>query len=164
MLIRMAPEVRSRLERAAKLDRVSLSAAAEAHLNYALRGAAQTDKQTRALCFLIGRLAIFARGLEAKGDHEFDWRGNRFDFEMFRAAILELLDHVTPAGPVGDSPYPRETTPEEAGHTLASLAIGLLRSPDQLLPHGERYEKPVGSLYYAFPQAARDLGLTGEDK
>lgn len=162
MLIRMAPDVRARLERAAELSEQSLSAAAEELLNYALRSAAQPDQQTRALCFLVASITAFARALEAKkSGHEFDWHGSRFDFEAFKHALIEILDHVAPAGSAESSPYAREATPEQAGHTLASMVVGLLRSPDQLLAYGEAHQKPVGSLYYGFPQAARALGLRG---
>jgi hypothetical protein len=162
MLVRMAPDVRARLERAAGLSGQSLSAAAEEHLNYALRSAAPLDKQTRALCFLIGSVTLFGRGLGE--ERAFNWRERRFDFEALKCAVMEVLDRLAPAGPVGDSPYPKEATPEAAGHTLASMAIGMLHAPDQLLAVGERQQKPMGSLYYAFPQAARDLGVTGENK
>src|SRR5262249_29885841 len=73
MLIRVRPEVRRRLERSAKRARRTLSAEAERHLADVLRVAPPADEPTRALCFLINAAVKFARGIEVKDGHKFNW-------------------------------------------------------------------------------------------
>src|SRR5262249_10909348 len=150
MLIRVHPEVRRHLEHSAKRTRRTLSAEAEQHLADALRLAPPADEPTRALGFLINAAVKFARGIEAKDGHEFNWRTSRFDFEALKAAVLEISDWLGPAGTPEESPYPREATPGQAGHTIASVAIGLLQSPNELHALGERRQATRGALFYSF--------------
>jgi hypothetical protein len=164
MLVRVAPEVRASLAREAKLGRRSLSAVAEAHLADAIRAAGPADKQTRALCYLITAMVKFAAGFDTTGDHRFSWRTNRFDFEAFKLALMQILDWLAPAGAVGKSHYPRDETPEQVGQRLYAVITDFLPLHEQLLDEARARGAPPGSLYYAFPQAARDLGLTGENK
>ena len=181
MLIRVDPEVRVRLEREAKSSRTTLSRTTEGYLDYALKAATPADRPTRGLCYLIERMTIYARGLgfsstadaDAAIDHDvtevasivthnFSWRTNRFDFEAFKSAVMQLLDGVAPPGIVGVSPYPKYATPEEVARTLVTL----VNIPEfALLSHAEGEKKPSGSLYYGQAQALRDLDLThGENK
>jgi hypothetical protein len=165
MLVRVAPEVRARLERDAKRAGRSLSFVAEWHLSDAFRADSTLDKDpTRALYFLIKKLVAGARAEDTKNDHEFNWRTNRFDFEVFRSAVTQLLEWLTPADPIGENPYRNEESPEQMGHRIFDVMRSFLVSHRQLSEMAEVGGKPSKSFYYAFPQAARDLGLTGENK
>jgi hypothetical protein len=167
MLVRVSPEVRERLDRdARRAGSKSLSSYVERQLADALRVVAPADKQTRALCYLITGAVECGRAIERAGEPEFSWRGNRFDFEALKSAVIRILDGLAPAGTVESSRYPGEPTPEDMGRTMAMVPLSLLRMDKSILyAHGDRYGKERGSLFYAYPQAARDLDLTtGEDK
>jgi hypothetical protein len=125
------------------------------------------DKPTRALCYLIERMTIYARGLRVsdtgnaeQGVYGFNWRADPFDFAAFKAAVIQLLDRLAPEGAVGSSPYPGYSTPEDAARTL----VAMINIPaDTLHAHAEAVRKPSGSLYYGQARAWRDLQM-GEDK
>jgi hypothetical protein len=164
MLVRVAPEVRARLERDAKRANRSLSSEVELRLD-AIGAAPRADTHTRALCYLIAQAAKIAQTLERTAAPEFSWRDNRFDFEAFKCAVTQILDRLAPAGEVGSSRYPIGQTPEEIGRTAAQLVFALLRSPDTLHAMAEQRGARRGSLLNVYPQAARDLGLsTGDEK
>src|SRR5262245_2030676 len=163
MLVRVDPEVRARLERDAKRAGRSLSFEVELQLD-AISAAPRADTHTRALCYLIAQVAKIAQTLEREAAApQFSWRDNRFDFEAFKCAITQVLDRLAPNGEVGSSRYPTEQTPEELGRTAAALVFALLMSPDTLLAKAERGGARRGSLLYAYPQVARDLGLSKGD-
>jgi TraY domain len=158
---RIAPDVRRRLERDARRNGRSLSHEIEVRLTDSIREAPAADVQTRALCYLISQVAEIGRvvGLERSSGSEFNWRTNRFDFEAFRAAIAHLLDRLAPTGEIEASRYPLFETSEAMGRSIGSHAMAYLSSSDSLLKRAEGRGAPTGSLLYAFPQAARDLGF-----
>jgi hypothetical protein len=162
MLVRVSPEIRTRLERDAKRAGRSLSHEAEVHLADALRASQRADKQTQALSYLIAQMVLFAQTVErAAGPPEFSWRDDRFDFEAFKYALMLVLDHLAPAGAVESSRYPTEQTqtPKDMGGLMAAMVIFPLMSDGaRLAAIGDRRGAPRGSYFYAFPQAARDLG------
>lgn len=167
MLVRVAPEVRARLEREAKQTGRSLSAVTEYYIAYASKAVTPADKPTRALCYFIERMTIYARGLRTSdtedaehGAYGFNWRADPFDFAVLKSALTQLLDRWAPKGEIGSSPYPGYATPEEAARTL----VALVNVPaDDLFSYAEGAKKLTGSVYYGQAQAWRDLKL-GEDK
>ena len=159
MLVRVKPEVRARLERDAKRAKRSLSHEVELQLD-ALSAAPRPDAHTRGLCYLVTQITEIGQAYDRAADPEFSWRDNRFDFEAFKYALLQVLDQLAPTAPVGDSRYPMEPTPERMGHVIASLIrLNLTAKPDEQRARGDRRGAGRGSLFYAFPQVARDLGL-----
>ena len=178
MLVRVAPETRTRLEREAKQKRQSLSAVAERHLTDALYGQ-PVDPQTRALCYLITRIPMIARTFARKADFEFTWRTNRFDFEVLRYVVNYILDGLAPAGAVEggrygglndymarvgiDNPHEDEDSPTVLGNIIAGAIVASLALRDVLYAEGERSGAASGSDYYALPQATRDLGIAARD-
>jgi membrane protein required for beta-lactamase induction len=164
-LVRLSPDVRKRLEHDAKqAKRRSLSEHIERELTDALRAAPAADKQTKALCYLISQLAKIGQTMErATGAPDFSWRTSRFDFEAFRSAIIQVLDRLAPTGEAEASRYPMVQTPEDMGRLIASTVFALLTS-DEAAMLARATSRERGSLYYAFPQAARELGLSGEKK
>jgi hypothetical protein len=212
MLVRVSPDVRKRLERDAKRARRSLSREVELQLNDALRVAERGDPPTRALCYLIVHIVSMADSWMAHS--ECNWRTNRFDFEVFKSAVSQLLNALAPAGALdkgerwqrwarfinvddafGDGRLSQrlldfragrlrwsdfradieklsdadvEMTPEKIGEGLANVILSNLTYareifgglwPKVLADH-PGWETTRGSVYYAFPQAARDLGLS----
>ena len=163
-MVRLSPDIRARLVRDGERTGKSLSAVIEEHIAYASKAATPADKPTRAFCYLIERMTIYGRGLrisESDGhSYHFNWRMNRDDFEVFKLAVLELLDKLAPKGAVGHSPYPSYATHEEAARTL----VAMVSIPsDALLAHAEGVQKPTTSLYYGQARAWDDLKM-GEDK
>jgi hypothetical protein len=163
-MVRLAPDVRARLKRDAEQTGQSLSAVIENHIAYASKAATPADKPSRALCYLIERMTIYGRGLrisETDGhSYGFDWRTNRDDFEVFKLAVIQLLEKLAPKGAVGASPYPSYATHAEAARTL----IAMVSIPsDALLTQAEGAKKPATSLYYGQARAWDDLKM-GEDK
>jgi hypothetical protein len=180
-MVRLAPDIRARLERDAEQTGRSLTAVIEDHIAYASKAATPADAPTRALCYLIQRMAIYSRGLgrsstadasaatdDNTGEvgftthHQFNWRTSPFDFAAFKIAVVQLLDRWAPKGEIGSSPYPDPayTTPEDVARTM----IALVNIDEAALRnYGDTTQKPTGSLYYGQAQALRDL-QTGEDK
>jgi hypothetical protein len=160
MLVRVKPEVRARLERDAKREKRSLSREVEIQLD-ALSAAPRPDAQMRGLCYLVTQIAKIAEAFDRSADPEFSWRDNRFDFEAFKYALLQVLDQLAPTGSAGDSRYPLEpTTPERMGRLIASiLRWELTADAAEQRVRGDRRGAARGSKFYAFPQAARELGL-----
>jgi hypothetical protein len=164
-MVRLAPDVRARLQREAEQTEQSVSAVIEHHIAYASKALTPADRPTRALCYLIERMTIYARGLRTSdtedaepGAYGFNWRTDPFDFAAFKAAVTQLLDRLAPDGEPGSSPYPGYATPEEAARTL----VALVNVPaDALLAHAEGAQKPTGSLYYGQERAWRDLKMGG---
>ena len=97
MLVRVKPEVRARLERDAKREKRSLSHEVEIQLD-ALSAAPRPDAQMRGLCYLVTQIAEIAETFDRSADPEFSWRDNRFDFEAFKYALLQVLDQLAPTG------------------------------------------------------------------
>jgi len=159
MLVRVAPEIRARLDRDAKQANRSLSSQAEHALSDHFRSSG--DEPTRALCYLIQLLVTGARAedTEDESNHEFSWRTNKFDFEVFKSAVTHLLEWLTPKDPVSTNPYRNEESPEQMGRRIFELTRMFLVSHQQLIEMAEAGAKPGKSFYYAFPQAARALGL-----
>ena len=164
LLVRVLPEIRSRLERDAKRQGRSLSAEAESYFKNVLRKA-PPDPQMRALSYLIEQIGEIAKSFERTDDApEFDWRKNRFDFEALKSAIVEILDWLSPGSSVDDTRYPLAQTPEEMGRIIASTVRTLARAPAPYLQQlGDNRAEASGSLFYAFPQVARDLGLKDQE-
>jgi hypothetical protein len=187
MLVRVAPETRTRLEREAKQKRQSLSAVAERHLSDALHGQ-PVDPQTRALCYLITRIPMIARTFLHTPADGFRWRTDRFDFEALKFVVNAILDRLAPTGAVEsgrygglndylvrigfvETPQVDEDSPTGLAAVITgTILFGLARPADLLYAEAaQRSDVSSGSAYYALPQAARDLGLTareltGEDK
>jgi hypothetical protein len=164
MLIRVGPEVRARLERDAKRAGHSLSREAEHLLEDALAVAPSADQQTRALAYLVQQIVGVGRSIERSDAPEFNWRENRFDFEALKCALALLMDRLAPPGGAGSSRYPLAQSPREMGRILASIVLAFLASGDKGLPSiGDRRGSTRGSLFYAYPQAARALGLSKVD-
>jgi hypothetical protein len=162
LLVRVTPEIRSRLERDAKRGRRSLSAEAETYFNYALRKA-RPEPQMRALSYLIEQTGEIAKSFERTGGApEFNWQKSRFDFEALKSAIVGILDWLSPNGAVEDSRYSLAQTPEELGRIIASTVRAVATTPG-LRQLGDNRDEPAGSLFYAFPQAANDLGLQTQE-
>ncbi|SRR6266487_4185905 len=181
MLVRVRPEVRRRLERDAKRARRSLSSEVERQLEDAFRAVERADPPTRALCYLIsqipwmadlisttqggksfisetemGSYILTAPGVGIRWE-PFNWRTNRLDFLIAKEAINRILDWLAPRGTIEGSEGP---TPEQIGGAVARALFGyLLARPDDLYTFGDKHWGPRGSLFYAMPQAARDLGL-----
>jgi hypothetical protein len=180
MLVRVSPEVRKRLERDAKRARRSLSSEIERQLTDALRAVPPVDPQTRALCYLITRIPRVARTFLHTPDLGFRWRTDRFDFEVLKYVVNEILDHLAPTGAVErgrygglndylarvgsiEIPHVDEDSPKGLGDVIAGTILAGLAMPDLFYAEGERSNALTGSAYYAIPQAARDLGPQGEN-
>jgi hypothetical protein len=180
MLVRVSPAVRASLEREVEREGGSLSAAAERAIGAAAK-AFGADQQTKALCYLINQLVVIGKTLEQTTDRElteadlepapalgppaakrveFNWRTIRFDFEAFRSAVIQVIDRLAPAGDAGRSRYVLAGDPEGVGRTMASMVIGLLSTPRA--EHNIMGQARGAPLFYAYPQAARDLNLTRE--
>jgi hypothetical protein len=161
MLVRVDPSVRARLERDAKRAGRSLSNEAELALSDAFRAAEQPTAETKALCYLIKQVVEAARNQERTADPEFSWRDNRFDFEAFRCAVIEVLDRLAPAGEVdGPSRYRGRRSAEEFGLLLAAIVLThLTANTKRMIDVADRSKVSRGHRFYAFPQAARDLRL-----
>jgi hypothetical protein len=180
-MVRLAPDIHARLKREADQTGQSLTAVIEYYVAYASKALTPADKPTRALCYLIERMAVYARGfgrsstadasaaidhnigeVEFATHHQFNWRASRFDFEAFKIAVTQLLDRWAPKGESGSSPYPDPgyATPDNVARMLVALVNideGVLRD------HGDVAQKPTGSLYYGQAQALHDLQM-GESK
>src|SRR5262249_45683154 len=158
MLVRVQPEVRARLERAAKRAGRTLSHEAELALADVLIKP-QADPATRALCYLITRIPMIAKTAElAASAPEFNWRNNRFDFEVFRYALVKVLDALAPALPVEKSRYLYDDNPEAMGGGIATMIVGALKvDPNLFYAIGDARGADRKSAAYAMPQAARDL-------
>jgi hypothetical protein len=166
MLARVSPEVRERLTREAKAAGRSLSATVENALDDHLRQAVDEPTTTRALCYLIRQIITIGQSLErADGAAKFNWRTNRFDFEVLKHAVVRVLDRLAPAGDAKAGRYLIEKTPEAVARVVASMVFALLATDaGRLRTIGNSFGRIRGSLYYAFPQAAHDLGLTEGSK
>jgi len=159
MLVRVRPEVRARFERDRKRDGRSLSEVVERQLD-AISAAQGGDPRTRAFCYLIGQVAKIGQTIDRTAGAEFDWRTDRFDFEAFKSAIVQIVDRLAPSGKAGSSRYALAETPEKLGQILASMVFALLSAEQgSLEARGDARSVRRGSLFYAFPQAARDLDL-----
>jgi hypothetical protein len=164
MLVRVSPEIRTRIENDARRARRSLSLEAELALADALRAAPRSDKPTEALCYLIKQITAAGQTFGRTAAPEFDWRGNRFDFEAFRYAVMEVLDRLAPAGDSHKSRYPNAKTPQDMGLLMAMMVLSYLTANRRKMRGLVERTGGRGSLFYAFPQAADALGLrTGED-
>jgi hypothetical protein len=161
MLVRVRPEVRARLERDAKETDRSLSAEIEFQLEAAFRPVQPADAHTRALCYLITQIVHVAKTVERTRPPEFNWRANRFDFEAFKSAVIQIFDRLAPVrNEIGTSRYPSEENPQAMGRTLASIIFALLHTGGETLhTMGSVRGRKQGSLFYAFPQVQRDLDL-----
>jgi len=167
MLVRVEPNVRARLERDAKRERRTLSRQTELVLTGASRAAEPATAETRAFCYLIGQIVQAARGQKRTAPPEFNWRYNRFDFEVFKCAVIEVLDRLAPSGGA-DSPsrYERRRSAEEFGQLLAEIVLSYLLTTDskRLIDLANLADLPTGHHFYAFPQAARDLSLNNANR
>jgi TraY domain-containing protein len=163
---RIAPEIKRRLERDAKRSGRSLSREIELRLADAIKNAPEAGDQTRALAYLITQAARIAQTAERRpGTAPFDWRRNRFDFETFKTAVVHLLDRLAPAGMAGESTYADTTieTPEQMGRNFASIVLMFLGTDAaEMAARAESRGALSGSIFYAYPQAARDLGFNRE--
>ena len=160
MLVRVKPEVRARLERDAKRAKRSLSHEVEIQLD-ALSAAPRPDAQMRGLCYLVTQIAEIGQAFDRSADPEFSWRDNRFDFEAFKYALLQVLDQLAPTGPAGDSRYPMEPTPERMGRVIAWL---IRREPYRrrrraARPRRSSRRRAGGACSMRFLRPRRDLGL-----
>ena len=170
MLVRVKPEIRARLERDAKRSGHSLSREAEFYLSDAIDDLSETgDRRTKDLCYLIIQLAQAAKasggvreeGGKYKDEEEFNWRANRFDYEAFKYAIFQALEHYAPGGDAGPSRYPLGETPEELGRIMALTVFTLLRTESsELHAYAKARKASRKSLFYALPEVARDLSIT----
>jgi formate dehydrogenase maturation protein FdhE len=93
---RITAETRDALETERKASGQSISQIAERLLNTGLAQVReqQTIAPTRALRFLVGRLAD-ASSIKP-GARRFEWYEDRFTFEAFRVALMILLEQLRP--------------------------------------------------------------------
>jgi hypothetical protein len=166
MLVRVEPTVRKRLERDAKRSGRSLSREAELTLEDAFREAEPTTAETHALCYLIRQIVEVARNLERTAGPEFGWRDNRFDFEAFKYAVIEVLDRLAPAGEVdAASRYKRARSSEDLGLLVSAIVLSYLTADSkQLRDLANLAGLPTGHRFYAYPQAARDLSVNNANQ
>jgi hypothetical protein len=150
MMVRVAPEIKKRLERDAKRAHRSLSA--EAELYFRFRQAPRGEPRIDGLCNLLEQINAIGKSLDRNREPEFDWCQNRFDFEVFKNAIVRIIDRLAPEGPIEDSRYREAQTPEEIGRLIMEMAIVLLRTR-------ELEGDPKGSIFRIFPQIALTFGI-----
>ncbi len=158
MLVRVDPEVRDAIARAARHNRKSLSAQAESIFRDVQNAIARSDELTRALAFLATETSAVLRGMERAGGAAFDWRKNRPDFDALRTALLHVLDRLAPEGAVEPAPYAQYESPAHAGRVAADVVLHLLTQEVGAMDAMAKERGAVtGSIFYAFPQAAQAL-------
>ena len=159
MLVRVSPEVRGAIARAARRNGTSLSAQAEAIFLDVQNAMAKTDELTRTLAYLVTQTCAVLRGMDRTGGDAFDWRNSRSDFDALRAALSHVLDRLAPAGAVEPARYPQYESPAHAGRVAADVVLVMLAQDEgRLQAMAESRAAGIGSIFYAFPQAARALG------
>jgi len=160
MLVRVSPKVRGAVAREAQRNGRSLSAQAEAILLEAALDRSRTERKSRALAYLITQAG---KVMEAAGRNDgvtFDWQASRFDFEALKAAIERLLERMKPARAVEASRYEQYPKPADLGRSAAEIVLAIA-TLDTARAHefAAHRNAPIGSVFYALPQVAEDLGL-----
>lgn len=161
VLVRVAPEIRHRLERDARRKKRSLSREIEIALADSIDVGWPADKQTKALTYVIHEVAKFLHVMERRaGSRQFDWRTNRFDFEAFKYAIMRLLDRLAPPGTAKGGHYVEYKTPKIAGKAAMDIVAGLMTVPAaKSYARAEHRGADKSNMFYGFPQAAEALNF-----
>jgi hypothetical protein len=120
-------------------------------------------------CTLAALITMVERDEASRtSPHEFrfDWHANRFDFEVLKRVINQVLDHLAPPGAVEGARHLPKLSPERLADAVAFILLGTLTlSPDRYHAMAVAEGSTRGALEYAMPQAARDLGfLSGATK
>jgi hypothetical protein len=158
MLVRVSPEVRSAVERAARRNGKSLSAQAEAIFLDVQNAMTRTDELTRTLAYLVTQTCAVLRNVDRAGGDAFDWRTNRSDFDALRAALSHMLDRLAPDGAADPARYPQYDSPAHAGRVAADVVrVMLSQDAGSMDDIAESRGVGTGSIFKAFPQAARTL-------
>jgi hypothetical protein len=154
----VSPEVRGTLERAARRSGKSLSAQAEAVFLDVQNAIATTAELTRTLAYLVTQTCAVLRGMDRADGAAFDWRTSRADFDALRTALSHVLDRLAPEGAAEPARYPQYESLAHAGRVAADVVLVLL-AQDEARLHGMADDRAVsvGSIFHAFPQAARAL-------
>lgn len=158
MLVRVAPDVRDAIARAARRNGKSLSAQAEAIFADVQNAMAKTDDLTRTLTYLVTQTCDVLRGMERAGGDAFDWRTSRTDFDALRTALSHVLDRRAPEGPVEPARYPHYENLAHAARVAADVVLVLLaQEASSMRAIAESRGVGSGSIFKAYPQAARTL-------
>lgn len=158
MLVRVDPEVRGAIARAARRNGKSLSAQAEAIFLDVQNAMETTDELTRTLAYLATQTCAVLRGMDRAGGAAFDWRNSRSDFDALRTALSHVLDRLAPDGAVESARYPQYESPAHAGRVAADVVLVLLaQDKANMRAMAEQRGAGTGSIFNAFPQAARTL-------
>jgi hypothetical protein len=158
MLVRVDPDVRGAIERAARRSGRSLSAQAEAIFLDVQNAAARNDELTRTLAYLVTQTCTVLRGLERAGSDAFDWRTSRSDFDALRAGLSHVLDRLAPDSAAAPGRFRQYESPAHAGRVAADVVLVLL-AQEQARMHAIAKDRgaDTGSIFYAYPQAAQTL-------
>jgi hypothetical protein len=159
--LRLDPNLRSALEGKASEGGHSLSHEIHARLKASLYDKKDEDPILRAFCFLFGRAA----SMDVKNGH---WAADRYKFEVFRTAVIAILDHFAPQGEI-EPPDIAAIVPEiasepelaavfkstqAAGALHATTVLTLLRAPEN-----EAANLPASLETWNYPRARKALGL-----
>jgi len=175
--LRLAPDLRNRLERSAKKRRRVLSEEIIGRLWLSLdkEREMQRDPAIRALCYLISEIGNSAHVQGRRG-----WHLNPFQFTAFKIGVTKLLDALTPPGEVRpplvpdheiqsiDAEHDWLINPEAAGkraadivfqmlhHRLTQSQAEMMAQVSRRLGHdADRWE----DIFYDMPHVRRDLGI-----
>jgi len=161
MLVRVSPKVRAAVAREAQRNGRSLSAQAEAILLEAALDRSRSERKARALGYLITQAVKVMEAAGRNEDVEFNWQTSRFDFEALKAALEHLLERMKPARAVEASRYgPQYPKPADLGRTAAEMVLAIATLDKARAHEVAAYrDAAIGSVFYALPQAAEDLGL-----
>lgn len=163
LLVRVRPETRRLIEKGRGTR--SLSAYAESLLLEAIHEPPKADRATHALMYLLGQAPVILRSAERLDGSDFDWRNNRTDFDALRSALLRVLDRFQPDGDFDAKRYALFESPEDAGRIVSSIIMTLLSNDaGESAASARARNAPAGSIYYAYPRAAQDLGISNNAK
>src|SRR5256885_739247 len=153
--LRLEPSLRAALKKAAG-SRRSLSEEIHNRLKISITTQREQDPFLRGLFYVFSQAAL----MNPKPGHV---STDRYKFEVFRSAVIGLLERCAPQGPVEPpdvSAFPELATaqPELAGVLKSPAAAGALAAAtvwglltDRRLENSAA-ELPVGTWAYAFPQ------------
>ena len=203
---RISPDTRAALELEARRTGQSISQAAEVLLRIGLeeRKGEQSNRPLRALFFLIEQLAeatassgAYFGGTKNTGENaQFEknsWRTDRYKFEAFKAAVVQLLSFLTPNAPM-HSPWEKNaekyarmyaqfdtkevldqlkddySTPTKFGSRLFSSLLNKIHGGDEfhignptIMQVRPELDEIVHEQRYGVADARRDLDLLSND-